>query len=60
MMEYFEFSSGGDFKVVYLSTKCPFGLNFVRNCLLHVQITLLIIGLGGLVISVETVARQNV
>ena len=44
MMEYFEFSSSEDFKVVYLSTKCPYELKFVRNCLLHIQIKLSIIG----------------
>ena len=44
-MEYFKFSSGEDFKNVYLSTKWPYGPKFVRNGLLNLQITLCIIGL---------------
>ena len=41
----FLISSGEDFKVVYLSTKWPYGPKFDRNGLLHLQITLCIIGL---------------
>ena len=45
MMEYFEFPSSEDFEVVYLSTECPYELKFIRNSLLHMQITSSIIGL---------------
>ena len=45
MMEYFWFSSGEDFKVVYLATKWHYGPKFVRNDSLHLQITLYIFGL---------------
>ena len=44
MMEYFDFSSGEDFKEVYLCTKRPYGPKFVRNGLLHLQITYCING----------------